>query len=239
MSARGHATGDRKRIGMGLSCCRRRAKVRRNNPAVAIRQTGETAPALLTQKRMLKTKLKLRRRTRTGRKDRPQMLHGLQQRLGLPAHRRRLLPAKSRAHLIQPALQSVPQPIDRFQGERQAHFFNGSLDRKPGQQFQEPPPHQRSVQRVTRQNLRQHQRKCFATAATLPAIGTKHPLAADELAAGFNGIITPKNAVPVQRLDPAAAGTALLFERKSVSFSAGSSRTNGKILFGVESSGAG
>jgi hypothetical protein len=45
------------------------------------------------------------------------------------------------------------------------------------------------------------------------------------LAAGFGRIIAAKNTVPVQRLDFSAAGTALLLEGKSVSFSAGSSRT--------------
>jgi len=78
---------------------------------------------------------------------------------------------------------------------------------------------------VPRQNIREHQRKCSATTLALPAIGTKHPLATNGLAAGFGRIIAAKNAVPVQRLDPAAAGTALLLEGKSESFSAGSSRT--------------
>jgi hypothetical protein len=78
---------------------------------------------------------------------------------------------------------------------------------------------------VTRQNPGQHQGKCFSTATPLPAIGTKHPLTPDGLAAGLGRIIAAKNTVPIQRFDLAAAGTALLFEGKSASFSAGSSRT--------------
>jgi hypothetical protein len=186
---------------------------------------SETQPAALSQKGMLKTELKIRRRTHTSKEDRPQMLHGLQQRLNLLAGRWCLLPTQARPHLIQPALPAASQPIERFHDERQPQFFNSSLDRKPGQQLHQPPPHQRSIQRVTRQNVREHNGKCFATAATLPAIGTKHPLATDNLAAGLNRIIAAKNTVPVQRFDFAAAGTALLFEGKSESFSAGSSRT--------------
>jgi hypothetical protein len=183
------------------------------------------APPGLTEEWMLKTELKICRRTRAVRKDRPQMRHGLKQWLGLPAHRRREFPAKPRSHLIQPALQSAEQPIDRFQRKWQPQLFDRSLDRKPGQQLHQPPPHQRRVQRVTRQNIRQHKRKRLATTAALPAIGTIHPLAPDSLAAGFGRIIAAKKAVPVQRLDFSAAGTALLFEGKSVSFNAGSSRT--------------
>jgi len=78
---------------------------------------------------------------------------------------------------------------------------------------------------VTRQNLGQNQRKRFSTAAASPAIGTKHPLAAEALAAGLIGIVATKKAVPVQCFGLSAAGAALLLEGKSACFSAGSSRT--------------
>ncbi|HEX5218598.1 MAG TPA: hypothetical protein VFZ59_03435 [Verrucomicrobiae bacterium] len=56
-------------------------------------------------------------------------------------------------------------------------------------------------------------------------MGTEHPLAAQVLAVGLVRIVATQDAVPVQCLDLAAAGTALLLEGKSASFSAGSSRT--------------
>jgi hypothetical protein len=62
------------------------------------------------------------------------------------------------------------------------------------------------------QNIRQYNGKSSATTTTLSAIGTKDPLPPDRLATGLRWIITPKKAVPVQRLDLAAAGAALLFE---------------------------
>lgn len=66
-----------------------------------------------------------------------------------------------------------------------------------------------------------------ATAA-LAALRTEHPLPTQTLAAGFVGIVAAQQAVPVQRFSPSAAGTALLLEGKSISFSAGSSRTKWK-----------
>jgi hypothetical protein len=50
-------------------------------------------------------------------------------------------------------------------------------------------------------------------------------VASNYLAAGLRGIIATKNAVPVQRFNLAAAGAALLFERKSRVFSSSSLRT--------------
>jgi len=78
---------------------------------------------------------------------------------------------------------------------------------------------------VPRQHVRQHQRKGASATAALPAIGTKHPLAAEALPAGLVGIVAAKKAVPVQCFRLTAAGTALLLEGKSTSASAGSSRT--------------
>jgi len=134
----------------GLSRCRRRIKRRRQNPDVAIWQSSRGRWRSSAQEWMLKMRLKIRRRTGAVRKDRPQMLHGLQQRLNLSAHRWRLLPAQTNPHPIQPALQPPLQPIDRFQGKRQPQFFHGGLDRKPGQHFHQPLPHQRCGQGVCR-----------------------------------------------------------------------------------------
>jgi hypothetical protein len=62
----------------------------------------------------------------------------------------------------------------------------------------------------------------------LPAIGTKHPLATDELAAGVGRIIAAKNTVPVQGFIAPAAWTALLLEGKSSVFNFGASATKRK-----------
>lgn len=182
-------------------------------------------PIGLAQKRMLKMELECRQRTLTVRKNRPQMLHGLQEWLGLPAGRWGLLPAKPRPQFVQPPPQAASQPIERFQGEGQPQFFRGGFEGKPRQHFHQPRSHPRSRQSVTRQNLGQHQGKCFPAATALAAIGTKHPLTTSQLTAGLNRIVAAQNAVPVQCLAPATAGAALLLEGKSACFSAGSSRT--------------
>jgi hypothetical protein len=78
---------------------------------------------------------------------------------------------------------------------------------------------------VTRQNLGQHQGKGFSTAATLPAIGTKHALTTSQLTAGLGGIVAAQKTVPVQGFSLAAAGAALLLEGKSRVFNSSWSRT--------------
>lgn len=166
-----------------------------------------------------------RRWTRAVRKDRPQMLHSLQEGLGLPAGRWRLLPAKSRPQFVQSPPQAASQPIECFQGKRQPQLLSSSFKGKPRQHFLQPRPHPRSRQSVARQNLGQHQGKCFPAATALPTIGTKHPLTTGQLTAGLNRIVAAKKTVPVQGFSPATAGTALLLEGKSTCISAGSSRT--------------
>lgn len=159
------------------------------------------------------------------RKDCPQMLHGLQQRIGVHARWRWLFPAELCPHQIQTPLQAAPQPIDGFQGKRQPQFFRSGFDGKSRQHFRQPPPHQRSRQRMTRQDLGQDNGKCFPATTTLPAIGTKHPLTANGLAAGLSRIVAAKKAVPVQGFNFPAAGAVLLFEQKSCGFNASLSRT--------------
>jgi hypothetical protein len=156
--------------------------------------------------------LKVGWRTGAAWEYRPQMLHGLQQWLTLPAHGGCQLPAKPRSHPIQPTLQPTAQPINRFQGKRQPQFFNGGFDRQPGQQLHQPPPHQRRPQRVARQYIGQDKGKGPATTAAPPAIGAKHPLASDGPPAGLRRIVAAKDAVPVQGFNFSAAGAALLLE---------------------------
>jgi hypothetical protein len=78
---------------------------------------------------------------------------------------------------------------------------------------------------MTWKNLSQDEGKRFPAAAALPAIGTKHPLATNRLAAGLRRIVAAKKAVPVQGFNFPAAGAALLFEQKSRAFNASLSRT--------------
>lgn len=78
---------------------------------------------------------------------------------------------------------------------------------------------------MPRQHLSEHQREGAPATAPLAAIRTEHPLATDGAAVGLVRIVAVKETVPVQRFDLAAAGTALLFERKSASFNAEESRT--------------
>ncbi len=179
----------------------------------------------LTQQRMLKTKLERCRWTTLRGEHRLEMLDRVQQWIGLRAGRRRPFAAQPHTPIIDPLAQFAPEPIHRLQRKGQTPLLRRRLERKPRQQLQQPRPHQRSRQGVPRQHLRQHERKSLPTTAPLPAIGTKHPLAAHPLRTGLGGIIAAKETVPVQRLDALAAWTALLLEGKSASLSADSSRT--------------
>jgi hypothetical protein len=197
---------------------------RRRNLEKTAAARGDPPPGL-TQKRMLETKLEGRRWTALCGEHGLEMFDRVQQWIGLGAGRRRLCAAQPRAPVVQPPAQPASQAIHRLQRKRQAPLLRRRLERKPRQQLQQPRPHQRGRQGVTRQHLRQQERKSFPTTAPLPAIGTKHPLAAHPLRTGPGGIIAAQETVPVQRFDALAAWTALLLEGKSASFSAGSSRT--------------
>ncbi len=129
----GDATGHGMPRGMGLSCCRRPAKPRRQNPDMIIRQRSEAVTSVLSQKRTLKPELKGRWWALAVRKDCPQMLHGLQQGIGVRAGWGWLLPAKPAAKLIQPVPQTAAHPIDRFQRKGQPQLFRRRLEGKSGQ----------------------------------------------------------------------------------------------------------
>jgi hypothetical protein len=82
---------------------------------------------------------------------------------------------------------------------------------------------------MARQNIRQENRKGFSATTATTAIRTKDPLTSRQAAAiVFGGIIAVEDAVPVQRFIAAAAGTALLLERKSSFFSFPASATKRK-----------
>ena len=69
------------------------------------------------------------------------------------------------------------------------------------------------------QDLGQENAKGAPATAALAAIGTKHPLAPHGLPGAIVRIVPVEQTVAVQRLRAAAAGAALLLERKSRAFS--------------------
>ena len=160
-------------------------------------ENSAAAQGGLTQERTLKPQLKIRRGTLAARENDLQVSQGLEQRIGVSARRRRASSCQPRAQRVQISQQSPPQPIYRFQSEGQPQFLGGGFERKARQHFDQPSPHQRSGQGVTRQNISQDEGKRLSATAAPAAIGTKHPLAPDQLAAGLGGIVAPQNAVPV------------------------------------------
>jgi hypothetical protein len=78
---------------------------------------------------------------------------------------------------------------------------------------------------VPRQHLGKEDRDGASAAAAPPAVGAKGALAARSLCGGGGGIVTREAAVTVQRAPLAAVWAALLLERKSSAFNAGSSGT--------------
>lgn len=182
-------------------------------------------PSASTQERMLKTKLKISRWTRTASKGGLEMLHGLPQRIRVCARRWREFAAQPCAQRVQPALELAPQAIPCFQGERPRELFHRSLERKSDQQFHQPSPQPRSRDGVTRQNVGEEKGKSASATAPLPPVGTKRPLAPERLGVRGVGIIAEGSAVPVQCSHAAAMRTRRLLEGKSWSFNSGASRT--------------
>jgi hypothetical protein len=185
------------------------------NPAVVIRGKNRRWQPRLTQKRTLKMKLKLRRGTLAPWENHSEMSEGLVQRIsvrdgGWPAPARQLRPQP-----VQLPPQSPAQPIHRFQGKGQPQFFRRRLERKSRQHFHQPPPHERSRQRVTRQNISQDKKKSPPATPALPTVGTKHPLASESFSTSGVGIIAQSTAVPVQTASAAAMRTRRLLEGKS------------------------
>lgn len=177
------------------------------------------------QKRMLKMKLKLCRRTTVTSKSLLQMLHGLQKRIDVRAGGWRLFPAQARPHMIQLVLQLASQPVERFQRKGQTQFLHRRLHRAARQQDRQPLPQQRSGHGVAGQHVGQRHGKGAPTTAPLAAIGAKHPL--PPLAFGRHGgrIIAVKLAVPVQCFRAAAMRAPRLLEGKSDLSNSGRSLT--------------
>lgn len=181
--------------GMVFSRCRPRAGMALEKSRSAIRPKSWTAGGLSArtsaQERTLEAKLEGRGRTHLGSEHGPEMFERVQQRIGPDGGRRRLFAAELHTPIIQPPAQFAPEAIHRLQRKRQAQFFRRRLGAKTGQEFDQPWPHQRGRQGMTRQNFSPQNGKRPSATAALPATGTKHPLAARRLAAGLGGIVAP------------------------------------------------
>jgi hypothetical protein len=175
---------------------------------------------------LLKQQLKIAHRTEAFGKYRLEMLDRLAERIRVETGWGFLPAAQPAANVRQPVAQPLQQMIDRFQGKRQAQILNGGFDASVGQKLHQEFAQECGPNGVARQNFGQEDRKCFSATAATTAIRTKNPLATAQPAAiVFSGIIAVEDTVPVQRFILAAAWTALLFERKSSSFSFAASAT--------------
>jgi len=117
---------------MVLWSCRRREVAARQNAAVLIRSAGATTGDALSEERALKMQLKLSWRTGTGWKRVLEMSDCLQQRIGVQAPGRVLLPAKPGPQSVHPSAQLLAQPVECLQGEGQAQFFRRCFEGPSG-----------------------------------------------------------------------------------------------------------
>lgn len=186
---------------------------------------GARPRARLTEECLLKGELKFTHRTGRLGEDVLQMLDGVAKRIGVRTGRFLLAATQSTAQQIQSLPQTGQQVIHRLQRPGQAQRMGRGPDTGLSEQRGQQRPQPGGRKRMPWQHRGQKQGKRAPAAAALAALGTIDPLAADRLAGRVGRIVAVEQAVPVQRLGATAAGTALLFERKSSCWSAGSSRT--------------
>jgi hypothetical protein len=93
-----------------------------------------TADGSSLQERALEVTLKVGHRTNLLRKETPQMLDRLEQRIGLGTGSRLLLPAKHRTHSSQLLAQSVQHMVERLQRKGQGQRFGRRFDGTTAQQ---------------------------------------------------------------------------------------------------------
>jgi hypothetical protein len=158
-----------------------------------------TADSSSLQEGALEVTLKVGHRTNPLRKETPQMLDRLEQRIGLGTGSRLLLSAKHRTHPSQLLAQSVQHMVERLQRKGQGQRFGRRFDGTTGQQSVEQSPQPWSRHRMSRQHLGQENRKTPSTAATLTPIAAPHPLAPlhPSLAVGRARVVAVKLAVAV------------------------------------------
>ena len=218
---------------MALWCCRRLEEKAEEKigaaiwPIAAGLRPGDRR--LEPEKRVLKRKLKIAHRTEAFGKYRLQMLDRLAEGVRVGTGWGFLPAGQPAANVGQAVAQPLQQMIDCFQGKGQAEIFNDGFDASVDQKLNQEFAQERGPNGVARQDVGQEDRKCLSATAATTAIRTKDPLAAAQSAAiAFSGIVAVEDTVPVQRFILAAAWTALLFERKSSSFSFAASATKRK-----------
>jgi len=222
---RGRAESQSWRSGRLHACFNGRPAKQRNARASG-RVAGDhgarnTADGCSLQEGVLEVELKVGHRTDALRKETLQMLDRLEQRIGLRTGRRLLLPAKQRTHSSQLPAQSVQHMVERLQRKGQGQRFGRRFDGTPVPQSVQQSPQPWSRHGMSRQHLRQENRKTPATAATLASIAAPHPLAPvhPSLAVGRARVVTVKLAVAVQSLSSPACRTAELLKQKRCSVS--------------------
>ena len=120
-----------------------------------------------THPRRLKLALKLHHCARLRREDPLQMLHRLQHRFGLRAHRWSQRPAQPGPHHRQPPAHPAHEGIRRLQRQRPGDRLRRPLQRQPGKPRHQQPPQPRSRHRVPRQHVRKEKRKRSPASAPL------------------------------------------------------------------------
>jgi len=178
--------------------------------------------------RRLKLMLKPRDRARLLHEDLLQMLHRLQHRFRLRAHRWSQRPAQPGTHHRQAPAHAAHDGISRLQRQRPGDRLHRPLQRHSREPLHQQPPQPRSRHRVPWQNVGQEKRKRPAASATLAAPGTIRPLPALTLGVGRVRIIARKQAVAIERAAPSAMRTRPALQRKSSSLNSWASRTKQK-----------
>ena len=177
-----------------------------------------------TQEGLLKNELKFTYWAERAGEHLLQVLDGLQEGIGLAAGRRRTATTQPTAQFAQPSPQPCAHVVERFQRPRQVQRPGRGAQtlacQPPGQQ----PPQVSGPQAMARQHSRQQHGKRMPTTAPLAAVGAEDPLPPQDSAGGLGRVVAVKQTVPVQGFGLIAAGTALLFERKSSCWRAAASR---------------
>jgi len=87
--------------------------------------------------------------------------------------------------------------IKSFQRKGQSQRLRRSFNRSAGEHLSEQLPKQRGRGGMARQNIGREDGKGAPASTALAAIGTKDPLAADQLSIGLGGVVALEKAVPV------------------------------------------
>ena len=144
-----------------------------------------------------------------------QMLHRLEQGIGLRTGGGRPLAGEQRAHVRQARAQSVQHMVEGVQRIGQAQPARHGLDRVALEQALQQGAQGGRPHGVPREDLGQEDGEAASAPAALAAIGAPHPLAALAVAFGAVRIVAVELAVGVEGFGSSALRAAELLERKS------------------------